>query len=308
MQAVQTSFVVEITLKRFDKIGLATALCITLLVLSSSDLQSQNNQEIFIKAPWKTESIEKDVTHFNHHFEQDSIFNSKQNIHYIQIKLSKAKKSLAIARADSGMVLTSILAQKSEAIAAINGSFFNTKTGVSVNFIKINGRVTDSTFYEDKQKDLKANQQGVLVFDSTGIEIISRNFEDKYWWVNGLKYENALESGPLLIKDNISKIPADTPFSKNRHPRSAVCLTDDSFILLTADGRNTNAYGLSVDELTHMLTWLNCKDALNLDGGGSTTLFIKKYGVVNMPSDNKQWDHEGERAVNNALLILPSHN
>lgn len=295
---------VEITLKRFDKIRFVNVLFITFLFLSSKELIAQKNQNIFDNAAWKTEFIAKDVTHFHHHFEQDSIFNSKQNIHYIKIKLSKAKKSLAIARADSGMILTSILARKSDAIAAINGSFFNTKTGASVNFIKINGQVTDTTFYDDKQKELKANQQGVLVFDSTGIEIISRNFEDKYWWLSSLNCENALESGPLLIKDNIPKIPADTPFSKNRHPRSAVCLTDDSFILLTADGRNTNAYGLSIDELTQMLTWLNCKDALNLDGGGSTTLFIKQNGVVNMPSDNKLWDHEGERAVNNALLLM----
>ncbi|HMS70509.1 MAG TPA: hypothetical protein PKD18_20325, partial [Saprospiraceae bacterium] len=147
---------VEITLKRFDKIRFVNALLLTFLFLNRNDLHAQNNQDIFNKASWKTEFIAKDVTHFNHHFEQDSIFNSKQNIHYLQIKLNNAQKSLAIARADSGMVLTSILARKSDAIAAINGSFFNTKTGASVNFIKINGQVTDTTFYDDKQKELKA--------------------------------------------------------------------------------------------------------------------------------------------------------
>jgi exopolysaccharide biosynthesis protein len=45
---------------------------------------------------------------------------------------------------------------------------------------------------------------------------------------------------------------------------------------------------------------------MNLDGGGSTTMYIKKQsdnGVVNYPSDNKQFDHYGERKVANIIYI-----
>jgi exopolysaccharide biosynthesis protein len=52
---------------------------------------------------------------------------------------------------------------------------------------------------------------------------------------------------------------------------------------------------------------LGCKDAINLDGGGSTTMYIKGQpfdGVVNYPCDNKQFDHYGERSVSNVVMIL----
>ena len=50
----------------------------------------------------------------------------------------------------------------------------------------------------------------------------------------------------------------------------------------------------------------HASDAINLDGGGSTTLWITNYkdnGVVNFPTDNKKWDHEGERKVANVVLL-----
>jgi exopolysaccharide biosynthesis protein len=52
------------------------------------------------------------------------------------------------------------------------------------------------------------------------------------------------------------------------------------------------------------MRWLGCSSAINLDGGGSSTMYIKDSGVVNYPSDNNQHDHEGERPVSNAILIL----
>ena len=63
---------------------------------------------------------------------------------------------------------------------------------------------------------------------------------------------------------------------------------------------------MTLDELTDLLLDNHCKDAVNLDGGGSTTMWIsgKPFnGVVNMPCDNKIFDHEGERAVSDILII-----
>ena len=63
---------------------------------------------------------------------------------------------------------------------------------------------------------------------------------------------------------------------------------------------------MSMAELAKLARWLKAKDAINLDGGGSTTLWLSGQpgnGVVNYPSDNKQWDHAGERKVANVLLV-----
>ena len=77
-------------------------------------------------------------------------------------------------------------------------------------------------------------------------------------------------------------------------------------VLLTLDGRTDQAKGMTLAELTDLMISLHCKDAVNLDGGGSTTMWIsgKPFnGVVNMPCDNKKFDHEGERAVSDIIII-----
>jgi exopolysaccharide biosynthesis protein len=78
---------------------------------------------------------------------------------------------------------------------------------------------------------------------------------------------------------------------------------ENDIILLTVDGRTTESQGVSLPELSFLMQNLNCKDAINLDGGGSTTMYIRDKGVVNMPCDNKKFDHEGERRVSNILFI-----
>jgi exopolysaccharide biosynthesis protein len=77
-------------------------------------------------------------------------------------------------------------------------------------------------------------------------------------------------------------------------------------ILLTLDGRTAEASGMTLVQLADLMLLLKCTDAVNLDGGGSTTMFIKGKpynGVVNMPCDNKIFDHAGERAVSDIIII-----
>ncbi|MFC9113782.1 phosphodiester glycosidase family protein [Streptomyces sp. NPDC057092] len=85
-----------------------------------------------------------------------------------------------------------------------------------------------------------------------------------------------------------------------RNPRT-LAGTDASgrTVLVTADGRSTDSLGLSITESATVARSLGLRDAVNLDGGGSTTM-VAKGQVVNVPSDAA-----GERPVGDALLILP---
>ncbi|MBK7633048.1 MAG: phosphodiester glycosidase family protein [Saprospiraceae bacterium] len=76
------------------------------------------------------------------------------------------------------------------------------------------------------------------------------------------KYPNILESGPLLMIDGQNITLSATPFNDNRHPRSCVCLTDTDIIILAVDGRNAQAQGMNLGELSSILTWLKCTSAL----------------------------------------------
>lgn len=71
-------------------------------------------------------------------------------------------------------------------------------------------------------------------------------------------------------------------------------------VLVTADGRATRSLGLSIPESAAVARSLGLRDAVNLDGGGSTTM-VTDDTVINTPSDAT-----GERPVGDALLIQPT--
>jgi hypothetical protein len=85
-----------------------------------------------------------------------------------------------------------------------------------------------------------------------------------------------------------------------RHPRTAVGFSRNgrTLFLLTVDGRSESSGGMTLDELANVMRKLGAWQAMNFDGGGSTTIVIDGL-VVNKPSDK-----EGERAVGNALLVV----
>lgn len=92
---------------------------------------------------------------------------------------------------------------------------------------------------------------------------------------------------------------ASKSFAETRHPRTAVAkLKDGKFLMMTVDGRQPGvSVGMSLQELAEYLFSLGAVDAMNLDGGGSTTMFLDGK-VVNTPSDK-----EGERKIGDALVV-----
>jgi len=108
---------------------------------------------------------------------------------------------------------------------------------------------------------------------------------------------------PQLIKNGKVDITweqekASKAFVETRHPRTAVeKLKDAKFLMLTADGRSEDSAGIDLYDLAAYMLELGAVDAMNLDGGGSTTMFLDGK-VVNKPSDK-----EGERKIGDAILV-----
>jgi hypothetical protein len=121
-----------------------------------------------------------------------------------------------------------------------------------------------------------------------------------------------VNGGPRLLRDSRPDITAaaegfDHPgdpgfyyaFGVRRNPRTIAGVTRDGRLLLVAvDGRAPGySAGLSFDEEAAVMRALGARDALNLDGGGSTTMTIRG-NVVTRPSDAT-----GERPIGDALLL-----
>jgi hypothetical protein len=107
-----------------------------------------------------------------------------------------------------------------------------------------------------------------------------------------------LAVGGRLVKDWGPEKARDG-FTTERHPRTVIGTSTDGRIwLITVDGRNKAlSLGMNFAELQALITRVGLIEALNLDGGGSTTMVVKG-GVVNHPSDAA-----GPRRVSDAIIV-----
>ncbi|MEH0929248.1 phosphodiester glycosidase family protein [Micromonospora sp. CPCC 205558] len=117
---------------------------------------------------------------------------------------------------------------------------------------------------------------------------------------DGSSLHAAVGGGEVLVRDGVVQSIADPTLA----PRTAVGFSADGrkMIMLTVDGRQVDSRGVTQTEMGRMMAELGAHHALNLDGGGSSTLLAREPGapavqVENGPSDGI------ERAVPNGLAI-----
>ena len=262
--------------------------------------QTVSDSLAIVSAQWKIESPQKGITHKYASIPQ--LYQAPQSISLIEIDPGAGLK-VGVTVSDK-MRETSRMASEQGAIAAINGSYFDMKRGNSVCFLKVDRQVVDTTTLGEFARRVT----GAVSIRKGKMKIISwnRQIEKQYKGKKGI----VLASGPLMLKDGryCDWSLCEKDFIRTKHPRSAVALTKDGKILfITVDGRfPKHAGGVSIPELAHLIRILGGKDVINLDGGGSTTLWLSgapDNGIVNYPCDNKRFDHRGERTVPNILYI-----
>ncbi|MCK9525561.1 MAG: phosphodiester glycosidase family protein [Limnochordia bacterium] len=110
--------------------------------------------------------------------------------------------------------------------------------------------------------------------------------------------------GPRLVRDGRLQVTGEEERFRDdilvgRAPRTAIGITaDHKLLLVTVNGRQPHiSVGMTLNELGNLLIELGALQAMNLDGGGSTTMVIRNM-VLNLPSDGK------ERPVGNAIVVV----
>lgn len=269
---------------------IVSILLITLLISCSSQefIQYNLSEKIDDNIVWKV-------------IKSNDINQAPASINILDINLNKLDGEVILAWNKGKLLATSEIAQENNGTVAINGSFFDlSKTGGSVLFLQEDGKVIQET--HDK---IEFINEGAYAMDTSGVISILKRDGD---WSYSPAYDDIIVSGPLLIHDNELCNLDSVRFNRIRNPRTAIGITDDyHLILFTVDGRHAEAAGMNMWELQSFMHELGCSAALNLDGGGSTTMYIKgksENGLVNYPSDNGKYDHEGERKVSNAIVLV----
>jgi exopolysaccharide biosynthesis protein len=119
------------------------------------------------------------------------------------------------------------------------------------------------------------------------------------WSLGWPNVADAIAAGPQLLDAGTVVAPTGCGSTCGRHPRTAVGIkADGTVVMVVVDGRSSDSRGMTLVELARFLRDEGVMTALNLDGGGSSTMVVRGR-VVNEPSDGR------ERVIANALMILP---
>lgn len=228
------------------------------------------------------------------------LFNSMQSISVLRYKASKHVTDIIndpAEMADS----TSALAAKYRGRGAINGSYFDVRRLTPATFVKDEGvpegyTLPAESYRTDGIVAVRGRRKvAIMPCDTASYDAATRRFRE------------ALASGPLLLQGGrpVRDEWPDDSFFTSRHPRTLMGTTSDGWVyFIVIDGRAAgNADGATIAEASQIALILGLDDAINLDGGGSSTLWNENLGVISHPCDNRKFDHFGQRKVPNVIIF-----
>lgn len=190
-------------------------------------------------------------------------------------------------------VTTSQIAENNGAIAAINGGAFIDKTSVEWTGT---GAFPDGIVYSDGKKvwnSLDENSKTDLFgITKDGVLIAGKYSENQ---LKELEVQEALSFGPSLV---INGKKTDITVDGGIAPRTAIGQRKDgAIILMVIDGRSLTSLGATYKEVQEVIYKLGAINAINLDGGKSTTMYYDGE-VRNTPSNSM-----GERTIPTAVIV-----
>ena len=287
---------------------------------------------------WTSKTIREGITYYSFSG-KDSVTGVNQEVFAIDLDLSNPKYEVKLTYTTPS-VETSVVHAANNSIATINAGY---EAG-SI-FIRVGGKnksnLPNTTIGSTGVSNWKSEaafagngERGMAIIKP---EALTRPYKSptemsqlitkqrNYYMKRDDPY--IISSSPMLIDDfepvgetfidytisNWSSLNSEEPqyHQRKRHPRTAVAITEKNhFIMFVVDGRTNQSLGMSAKELTQfMVKYFNPQYALNMDGGGSTTLCVEGQGdaethVVNYPCDNSKHDHDGQRKRDTHFVIV----
>ncbi len=277
--------------KDLFKLLFALATTFTILLIANTLKSQKELTSAFLPSP--------DSLLIYEQIQTDTLFESNQLISIIRIDKKNAHHfQFDLAHHSTELKLTSEFAKEEDALAAVNGGFFDMDNGGSVTYLEEN----DTVFQRNIPHGIKWAiadwaKTGAVIIDRQG-QLILTAAKTEAFYEQSKAEQGVLITGPTLLLNGIKTVYRKAKFIVNRHPRTCLCETATAHLLVVVDGRKPQAQGMSILELQDFLMSQNCINAINLDGGGSSAMWLKTQGIVNQPSDIF-----GERKVANSLLI-----
>jgi len=190
---------------------------------------------------------------------------------------------------------------------ALVGGFFVTPAGPALGEVWRNGRRVPTAPFDP----LFAATRACLHVDGERVTIAPRA------GLPGAPAGDLLQAGPALVADgrpivrdgedregfSAGNAQFDSDITSGRHPRAAIGLDDTRLIAVATDGRAADEAGLTLVEFAELMAGLGAHQAINLDGGGSTSLVVGGR-LVNRPREADGRDIRGGRPLLTALAFV----
>ena len=172
---------------------------------------------------------------------------------------------------------TSVIADESGAVLAINGDFYGAQNS---GYVIRNGKIYRDTVSDSSQEDL-------VIYEDGSFEIVTEGSISASELLAGGAVQ-VLSFGPGLIENGEISVTENEEVDKAKtsNPRTAIGqISDLHYVMVVSDGRTNESSGLSLNELAEFMQGLGVTTAYNLDGGGSSTMVFNGT-VINNPTTN----------------------
>lgn len=295
------------------------------------------------EAVWSDEVVSEGMI-YHKMIGYEPITAAQQIIHVLEVDLNNPRYKVRLfhqrqeSRVEKTAITTADAVEETGAVAGINGGY-----AVMDVFAKVDGIIIDEQMRAEAATGIPQwKNEGAMYLNTdkeSGKSLVEIRFDGRGMNVDQQRAfyraqpdENIISSAPMLIEsgDPVGERFVDPPLTvadamklgyedprrhqTQWHPRTAVAMTRDNHILLVVvDGRRTNvAEGINAADLTRFLVkHFDPLSALNLDGGGSSTMVVKgsksaspSNYVVNYPSASDYLDHTHLRQVPTHILIV----
>ncbi len=191
---------------------------------------------------------------------------------------------------------------------AIIGGFFLRDPYRPLGDLWIDGR----SIVHEPIVDPYAARRACVVIDGDGVRLVARSAAPDE------PPGDLVHAGPLLVRDgsvvfddaDVEGFSAgagqfDSDITDGRHPRAALGVSDRHLLAVVCDGRRSRVDdGLSMRELAEAMVELGAHTAVNLDGGGSTTLVHRRH-LLNRPYSTQDQPAPESRPIVTALVFEP---
>lgn len=284
-------------LKRMNKMRILLTALVCVMALNGG-AQSQKDSLALVNADWNWVDLGKGAK-AGHAIVP--MFGGKQSVTVIKYPARKFSTAIIDAR-NPHHDITPKVAGRYNALAAINASYFDVRKLIPVTYFAKDGKIVGNT----ASAELFRVNGYVALKDKKGRRMEIACIDTAQYSAYPSKYKALLASGPvLLLEKNIPSFPKERYFYDKRHPRTLIGYDKKNIYYVVIDGRfpEQGACGATIAETAYVARYLGMEYALNLDGGGSSTAWTRKTGVLNYPCDNRKFDHEGCRKVPNIIMM-----